>query len=339
MSSERMFHRDVEEERTRRILTDPEKTLPALIFSLTGRIVCKITRRKEPLPWQFSLVVLAIVVQLPTLLVSNLLHETEQWVALGFRWMGFIELGLFAMAVARFGIFYLYKNINLYIVDAIQTQDDLKDLQQVLKRAWSLKRAIYFTLVFTFFWSISWSLIFTFYIGQFIGFGLFTGTIIFALLMGPALYIEGWFFFFIIRIGYYSYDLNETSPAHSEVIWRLSRTITTLLYSIAIFIAFGTAMIAFNVWAVVLGILIGWLPTTIYFIGSQISISRIILSAKWNTLDRIQEQIKTFSNGDITDKNNIENINRLMDYHERIRVTPNSTLNIATGFNTIAAAG
>ena len=46
-------------ERTKKILADPERTLSALIFSTTGRIICRITRRKEPLPWQFSFIALA----------------------------------------------------------------------------------------------------------------------------------------------------------------------------------------------------------------------------------------------------------------------------------------
>jgi hypothetical protein len=39
------------------------------------------------------------------------------------------------------------------------------------------------------------------------------------------------------------------------------------------------------------------------------------------------------NDSDIADKNNIEAINRLMDYHERVRATPNSTLSLGTGLN------
>jgi hypothetical protein len=41
-------------ERLKKILANPESTLPALLFITTGRMVRKITRRKEPLPWQFN---------------------------------------------------------------------------------------------------------------------------------------------------------------------------------------------------------------------------------------------------------------------------------------------
>lgn len=324
-----------EEERAKRILADPERTLPALIFATTGRIVCKITRRKKPLPWVYSLVVLSLIIQLPTLIISYVLNESVQWGALGFIWMGYIELGLSATAIARIGVFYLFENVNKYVLDKIQTAKDLHDLQHVLARASSNRYAIYFTLMFSLFWCISFSLVYSVYINQFIGFGLFVGTIVFGLLTGPALYMEGWFFFFIIHIGSYNYKLNETSPAHSEVIVQLSRIITTLLYSFAVFIALATLAVAFNIGAVLLATLIAWIPTVVYFVGGQRSLSKIITTAKWKSLNRIQEKVKALNKGDIANRENIEAIIRLMDYHERIRVTPNSTFNIGTGLSLI----
>jgi hypothetical protein len=253
--------------------------------------------------------------------------------------MGYIELGLSASLIARVGIFYLYRNVQEHILPKIQSEDpvknksDLDDLEQILAKAWSQKSALYFTLVFTLFWSISFTLVNSLYIQQFIGFGLLIGTVVFGLFTGPALYIEGWFFLFIIHIGSYSYELNETSPAHSEVIWRLSRILTRLLYSFAVFIAFSTMAVAFNLGAVLLVILIGWIPTTVYFIGTQMSISKIITTAKWKTLNQIQEEIGRLNDSNISDKDNIEAINRLMDYHARIRATPDSTFNFGTGLS------
>lgn len=320
-------------ERTRKILANPESTLPALIFSTTGRIVCKITRRKQPLPWQYNFMVLALVVQLPTLFISLLLNETVQWNKLGFLWMGYLELGLFASALAHVAVFYVYRNMNMYVVDTIQKKGDLVDLQEVFARVGSRKNSAIFTIIFTIFWCASFSWLLSDYIHQFIGIGLFIGTIIFGLLTGPAVYLEACYYFFITHLGNYSYLLNETSPAHSQVIYRISRIITVLIYSIALFIAFATAAVGFNGGAVVLAVLIGWAPTIVYFFASQLSISRIITIAKWKTLNRIQEQIRALNNGDITSKDNIDAINRLMDYHERVRATPNSTLGIGTGLN------
>ncbi len=337
--------------RTKKILADPEKTLPALIFSVTGRIVCKITGRKKPLPWQFSFAVLALIIQLPTLLISYLFGEAHQWntgidiginnllglggIRLGLLWMIYIELGLFATVLGHVCVFYVYKNMNIYIVDKIQREEDLIDLQMVFARVGSLKNTIYFTLLFTLFWSISFSGFLSGQINNFIGYGLFSGTIVFGLLTGPAVYLEGCYYLFITHLGNYSYTLNETSPAHSHVIHRISRIISILIYSIAIFIALATSTVGFNTGAVILAALIGWIPTIVYFFASQRSIGNIINIAKWKTLNYIQDQIRALNNGDITTKENIEAINRLMDYHERVRSTPNSTLGIGTGLNLV----
>lgn len=44
-----------------------------------------------------------------------------------------------------------------------------------------------------------------------------------------------------------------------------------------------------------------------------------------------QEKIKAYYAGDTSLENNIENINRLIDYHERIQATRNSTIDLETG--------
>lgn len=332
---------------TKRILADPGETIPALFFSSVDRLICILLRQEQPLSWWISVVALALISQLPTWIISYFFDETQRWREdyLGYFWMGYILLGLSAIVIARVGVFYLFKNINEYVVDKIQRKEDLKDLQKILSYVWlregSIKKVLYFTLVFTAFWSVSFSTVYANFLkGDFIGFGLFSGTIVFGVLAGPALYMEAWFFVFIIHIGKYKFHLNEVAPVYSEAIQRLSRTITALLYSFAIFIAFSTSAVSynpitksFNPLAVLLVTLIGWLPTIIYFIGSQISISRIIVSAKWKTLNRIQGEIQKINKSDITNKENIEAINRLMDYHTSIRITPDSTLSLGTGLN------
>lgn len=336
-------------ERTKKILADPAGTIPALFFGSVDRLICKIFRRKKPFPWWVSALVLALASQAPTLIITYFFNEIQRWekYKLGYIWMGYILLGLSATIIARFGIFYLFSSLNKYIVGTIQKKEDLRDLQKILREVWlregSIKKATYFTITFTAFWCVSFSSIYANYLGvNFIGYGLFSGTIIFGLLTAPALYMEAWFFLFILHIGRYKFRLNETAPVYSETVQRISRTLSILLYSFAIFIAFATAAVSvnpktggFNLDLVLLVSLIGGFPTTIYFIGSQVSINRIITSAKWRTLSRVHDEIEKLHNGDLTDEKNIEAINRLMNYHERIRMTPDSTLTVGTGLNFI----
>ncbi|NTW45292.1 MAG: hypothetical protein HGB14_12905 [Anaerolineaceae bacterium] len=351
------------------ILSDSDGTIPVLFFSSVDmelyRISEILTRRRNrndvlgkdqhkfneerPLPWWVSVVVVALASQIPTLLMTVSFDETQRWrdFHLGFLWMGYILLGLSAILIARIGVVYLFRNVNSYVVDKIQRLEDLQDLEKVLKYVWlrerSRKYVMFFTLAFSVLWSISFSNIYADYLGvsffEF-GYGLIVGAIVFGILAAPALFMEAWFFIFILHVGSYKFQLNETAPVYSEVVQRFSRTTTNLLYSFALFIAFSTYAVSFdpasgefNVRAVLLVAIIGWVPTTIYFMGSQVSINRIITSAKWDALNRIQNEIGKLHNGDIVDKDTVETINRLMEYHTRIRTTPNSTLGFSTGLN------
>ena len=332
----------VEIEKTRKILLKPENTLPSLIFNSVGRLICKFTKKDQIPHWIYSALVLLLIGQMPTLFISILLKENEHWfTGLGFIWMGYIGLGLSAIIIGRLGIFYLFRSLESYIIDKIRSKEDLLDLQNLLTYVWSEdnllhKWAIYTTLVITVFWSISFSWVYSIYLKQFIGFGLVAGTIVFGLLVGPILYLEAWFFMFITHIGHYSFELNEVSPAYSEVVQRLSRLITNLLYSFAAFIALSTGAVAisirdeFNIGAIALVSIIGWVPTTVYFFGNQRSMKQIVMSAKWKTLNRIQSEIVALHKNDITERKNIDAINRLMDYYSRVRTTPDSTLSVST---------
>jgi len=328
-----------QEKIARDILVHPDKTLPGLMFLTIGRIIYLLTHfkrwrgEKEPYPWYFNVIALALVVQLPTLILAIIYKEDAQMLVLGPIWMVYIELGLSATILAYVDVDYLYKNLDRYVLRTIDDERDLNDLGQILRRASSVKHALYFMLFFTPFWCVAFSWANTVALGQFIGIGLIVGTIVFGVLVSPALYMLGWVFFLTRHIGSYVYELNDTSPAYSEVIQRLANIFSSLLYSIAVFIAFATLAVANNLYSVFLAILIGWAPLTVYFVNSQIAISRIITNSKWRTLSRIQNQIKELNDGDLTDPKKLEAINALMSFYDRVRSSPNSTFSLGTGLN------
>ena len=60
----------------------------------------------------------------------------------------------------------------------------------------------------------------------------------------------------------------------------------------------------------------------------------IVTTAKWQTLNELQAKIsKLRTEANPADKEAIEAINRLMDLHDRVRATRNSTLNLRTGLD------
>jgi len=72
------------------------------------------------------------------------------------------------------------------------------------------------------------------------------------------------------------------------------------------------------------------------FALNHTSLSSIIRRAKWKTLNEIQvkvEKLQAVEN--FEDKETMEAINRLMDYHDRVKATRNSALDFGTYLNFI----
>lgn len=77
-----------------------------------------------------------------------------------------------------------------------------------------------------------------------------------------------------------------------------------------------------------------WAPTIILYASGQFHLSNIITRAKWRMLNEVQTKIENLSKGGkVPDKAELERLEKLMNYHDRIRDTPNSALNFRSGLN------
>lgn len=336
-------------QKTKKILEDPEGTIPFLFLNAVDHWIHKIFRRSKASPWWFAILLVALLSQIPTLLTSVYMNEIARWQEhwIGVIWMAYILLGLSASIIARMGVKYLFENINEHVVNEMERVEDLLDLQKTLKQVWlrqgSKKYVFIFTVIFALLWSYAFSSVYAGYLKVELtefGYGLYLGTIVFGILTAPALFMEFWFFLFILHIGGYKFRLHKFFPVYTDVVQQFSRTTTKMLYGFAIFIAFATFSVSrnpvtgdLNARAMVLVALIGWIPTTIYFFGNQSSIRRIVATGKWRTLNEIQDELNKRYAGDILDRENSEAINRLIGYHSTILSSPNSTFGLSTGLN------
>jgi hypothetical protein len=135
-----------------------------------------------------------------------------------------------------------------------------------------------------------------------------------------------------LRLRFYKFKLYESNPAHSEIIENISVLLNRYTYGYVFInsllqLSLTTLNLPIFV-QVVFMIVVGWMPVIIQYLANQVCIRNIISLAKRKTLSRIQVEVQMLHEGDINDKENMEKINRLMDYHERIRVTPNSAVNV-----------
>ena len=146
------------------------------------------------------------------------------------------------------------------------------------------------------------------------------------------------YMFWEIRLGRYWLKLYEPAPSQSEIIDRLSAMNLRFLYLQAtIIVAYTLFFTSFDLttpfWIILLFVS-AWGPIIVFFIIGQVSLSNIITNAKRQKLNQIQARIERLEiEGNIEDKDTMETVQRLIEYHNQILETPNSALNFRAGLN------
>jgi len=125
------------------------------------------------------------------------------------------------------------------------------------------------------------------------------------------------------------------------VVGRLSRLLSFILYVTMGFII--QLMIGLGLFDVLSertllpGFLLSLLvvsPMVIMYAAGQYHLSDIIVRAKWKMLNEVQTKIEKLSGeNEIPDKDSLDRLSKLMDYHDRIKATPNSALNFRASLN------
>jgi hypothetical protein len=154
-------------------------------------------------------------------------------------------------------------------------------------------------------------------------------------------YLIPFYLNFPLRLNRYEFDLYTLDPSSSELVGRLSRLLSYAFYVTMAYIVqltFGLSFIGvLTTEAPGPGIIVSalvWAPTIILFISGQLDLSNLITHAKWQTLNEVQAKIERLSTEqDVPDKDTLERLAKLMDYHDRIESTPNSALNFRSGLN------
>jgi hypothetical protein len=72
------------------------------------------------------------------------------------------------------------------------------------------------------------------------------------------------------------------------------------------------------------------------FILNQLSLASMIRRAKWRTLNEIQAKVEALqAASNFADKETMDAINRLMDFHDRVKRTRNSAIDLGATLNFI----
>lgn len=228
-------------------------------------------------------------------------------------------------------------------VDKMLRVEDLDDLGKWLKEKFSLWRPLLWGLflgpvlgsALYFFWLRNHSGN-VFHIGPFI-----TLVLAFIQAVWVGYYLIPFYLTFPSRLNRYHFDLYQLDPSSSELVGRLSRLLSYAFYVTMAYIvqlSFGLSFVGvLTTETPVPGIVVSalvWVPTVALFIAGQLNISNMIARAKWKTLNEVQSRIERLqAEQDVPDKDTLERLAKLMDYHDRIGNTPNSALNFRSSLN------
>jgi hypothetical protein len=312
--------------------------LIARAVRLVDHAIRKVTRNPQPLSLPYLSAFILFFSVLPGFVTILLLGETTPFKVVGVAWILGVTVSTLGALTANYLGRYTLKYIKDYLLN-IQDAGDLDDLHNYLHILWSPAHPYQRIFVPAVLWGIFASSLFSYVAGEFAGIGVVIGTLVFGFNLGIGFDYLIWIIGLPKHFEKYHYVLNNVNPASSEIVYRIANMFNKVMYVHAVYFTVATIS------AVSLGkanyiaipvVLAFWTALTIQFISTQSALKNIISTAKWNTLNNIQADIRALqSSGTLMQKETTDAINRLMDLHERIRLTPDSTMNIGTSLNFI----
>jgi len=342
------------EELKRKLAAGEYKTLVDVVLEWLEHLLRKITRRTEPLPLWVVTVVLYIVTQSITyagILITGGWEEYRKFnelFGLGFDLGFIINISVSMLFIASLVIINQYINrlIGLWrdsILDATESEASLLKFDTWLTTACDRRLHLIVIIIPNLFMSPYAFYLTSNLMGTPIGYGLMSMTILIDLIAWTFLYQLYVLILFSLKLRQYDIKLFAPDPGSSEIISKLSGELGFLVYYVAVFVAIitlgssATGLLAFTSEGITyLYILFLWFPIVLLFILSQTSLASIVRRAKWKTLNEVQVKIeKLRESKNFGTPKTMDAINKLMDFHDRVKATHNSAIDSNTILNFI----
>jgi hypothetical protein len=331
---------DKREELKHELLASQSRTLVDTVLGGTGGLIQKLTRSSRPISMGYNFAMIVLVALLLGLLIGILLNEQERFSQLGPLAILGVGLSFASLIVAGINTDQILATLRDHLIDAVGSVEDLADLHSWMTNTWASRKSLTFSIVGGLFCGAFIAVLVSAAGGTFIGFGLTLWALLCGVCFGIALYYLYLMIRLPLRLSRYQYDLYEGDPSSSTVVSQLGHTLNNCAYLVAASVAILTLFVASSrsfAWLGILVVLVGWIPVTVEFITTQVSLKRIITTAKSNILGEIEMEVADVRRGaQLADKEAMEALNRLMDYHDRISRTPSSTLNLGAGLNLLS---
>ncbi|MCP4359705.1 MAG: hypothetical protein GY796_16990 [Chloroflexi bacterium] len=319
------------------------QSLTGFFLDGVAKLTRKLTRYDQPLPLWYTGIVFTLLIWLLSFLIIMILPGA------GIPRFDVFLAGITVMLMASIGValaeemyILLMKTLQYTVVDALANEQDVGRLDKWLQHTFNLRRQFVVSIIL----SLLIALSFVFFWNQVRG-----GAGLDAYVVGIIVAFQGSISIIMVfivfkipnQISHYQFDIYAADPASSEVIQRLSGALNRTMFVLAISLALLTFWLfsfsLLNESLAIFLVVVVWVIIILVFINGHYSLATIIRRVKWRKLNGLQVQITTLeAAGDLTEKATIESINKLMDYHDRIRTTRNSAFDMRAGLGFINSA-
>jgi hypothetical protein len=332
------------EELKRRLAAGEYKTLIDIFLDRVDHLIRKITRQSRTLPtWiitiilslGFTLIGFAIIYISGDKALLNVLTTASGGLGSLTVLLGSVIAILIAVVMNEYirRIFELWRD---EVLDATESMASLDDFENWLRMSCNWRLHLLATIIAV--------MILTpnaiFLLKTQLDVSIAYGSILSLFLISMFAYAFFYLFLMVIllsaRLRRYDLKLFATDPSNSELIARLSSELGWVIYVVAFYAIIGLISIrlvfgSIDPFVVVVQLLLAWLPMIALFILIQTSLSTMIRSVKWKTLNEVQAKIeKLRTSKNFGSPKTIDTINKLMDYHDRVKATRDSALDFRT---------
>ena len=233
------------------------------------------------------------------------------------------------LAYNSFVIFQFYTRklfdfIAKHLIDCFLTPEGLQSLVQWLKVYCNVRLHTLFCLIYGLTMGVysANTLTTVYHVPSSIGLTVLTCLVVFA--WGIPMY---WLLVFLLLpfcLNKADYHIFKADPASSAIVVHVASIFTGLVYLYGV-VAMGSMfylayadLLTPTTWIV--SIAVAWLPIILLFIAGQWLSRNIIARAKFLSLSEVQKEIESVQQGaSIADKETMEKVYRLLDYHDRIK--------------------
>ena len=334
------------EELKRRLTTGEYKTLVDIFLEWFDRLLRKITRRSKPFPLWLIAALLSIIINFISFMLIYVAGDfTKVPTLMNFTGLGAELRVLISLVFANVFIITMLMLISQHIgiilvlwrdemLDATDSLESLDKFEDWLKKTSNWRLHLLIAIIFGLINGLYSTSITNNISGEFTGYGYTFSNIIMNVFTFAFIYLFLMVILLLARLRGYDLKLYSSDPSSSELIYHLSKELGFFIYIVAAYAAITTLASAPIGILQTLGfvlVLILWFPIIVMFILNQASLSSIIRRVKWKTLNEVQAKIeKLRASKNFGSPKTMDAINRLMDYHDRVKATRDSALDFRT---------